>query len=379
MKISFLCFDISDNSFGRAALLATALSKHFDVELIGPAKQGMIWPPLKDIKLPVKLFPWRRYPKFLLIVRQMLKEINGDILFACKVRSTSFGIGLIKKKLTGKPLFVDIDDWELGFFYHTDFWGKLGRFLNLSNPNGLPYTWLMEHLVCKADGISVSNNFLQKRFGGELIYHCRDTNSLDPGKFDSMKSKQNLGLGGKKILMFLGTPRTHKGVDDLICAMENLKRPDIRLVIIGSSEQQKSLIRKYPSGMKEKISIFPPVPFKELGKFLAAADIVVVPQRQSSDTLGQMPAKIFDAMAMAKPIISTRVSDIPEVLNGCGYLVEPGNVKQLVEKIEYILRNEDEATLKGQEARKRCKKLYDIKIIEKKLVSLIRKKSKLKF
>jgi len=38
-------------------------------------------------------------------------------------------------------------------------------------------------------------------------------------------------------------------------------------------------------------------------------DVVIIPQRENFATLGQMPAKVFDAMAMAKPTIATNVSD----------------------------------------------------------------------
>mgnify|MGYP000663365865 CR=1 FL=1 len=53
---------------------------------------------------------------------------------------------------------------DFGFFYHSGFWGRVGRFLNFSNPNGLPYVWRMERLVGEADAVSVSNRFLQKKF-----------------------------------------------------------------------------------------------------------------------------------------------------------------------------------------------------------------------
>ena len=198
MKISFLCFDLSGNSLGRVVLLADALSRHYDVELLGPANKEGIWPPMKHTRHSVKLFPWARYPRFVSTVKEILNEIRGDVIFACKARPTSLGIGLLKKRQSGAPLLLDIDDWELGFFYHSGFWGKMGRFLNFSNPNGLPYTWLMEQFVSQADEITVSNRFLQKRFGGELLYHCRDTSCLSPENFDSMESKRNLGLGQKK-------------------------------------------------------------------------------------------------------------------------------------------------------------------------------------
>jgi glycosyltransferase involved in cell wall biosynthesis len=370
VKISFLCFDLSNNSLGRAALLARALARHHDVELVGPARQGKIWYPLKDLDIPIKSFPWKRYPAFVPTIRQMLRAIDGDVVFACKPMPTSFGVGLLKKWTSGKPLLVDIDDWEVGFFYHTGFWGKVGRFLNFSNPNGLPHTWFMEKLVKFADAITVSNGFLQNRFSGTLLYHCRDTSLLDPDKFDNDRAKEKLGLKGKKVVMFLGTPRAHKGVDDLIAAMKKIDRPDACLVIIGAEKGCQGFQGKLA---EDQLVLLPMIPFKELPKHLAAADVVVIPQRKTSDTVGQMPAKIFDAMAMAKPIVSTRVSDIPDVLGDCGYLVEPGSIQQLVEAMEHIFDHPEEALAKGKKARERCIAHYDIKGLENKLLELVDK------
>ena len=113
------------------------------------------------------------------------------------------------------------------------------------------------------------------------------------------------------------------------------------------------------------------MPFENLPEYLAVADILLVPQRQTTDSVGQIPAKLFDAMAMGKPIVATRVSDIKEVLGGCGYLADPGKPDQLVDAIQLILDHPEEAQRKGREARERCKRLYDIKVMEAKLRKLI--------
>ena len=42
-KITILNFDLSDNSLGRAYLIAKALSGDFEVEIAGPAIKGYIW------------------------------------------------------------------------------------------------------------------------------------------------------------------------------------------------------------------------------------------------------------------------------------------------------------------------------------------------
>ena len=296
--------------------------------------------------------------------------IRDSIYIACKLRPTSFGIALLKKCLSGSPVLLDIDDWEAGFYYHSNFWGRVGRFLNFSNPNGLPYTWLMEKLVGFADSVIVSNRFLQDRFTGLMVRHCRDTTALNPDNFDSKKVKSSLGLGNNRVIMFMGTPRAHKGIDDLIQAVEGLSSSDLRLVFIGAEPSFYST-RCKTSLIQERLVVFPKVPFEELPKYLAAADILVIPQRDTTDTQGQSPAKLFDAMAMAKPIITTRVSDIPEVLGGNGYLVEPGNPEELGRTLQYVLDHPEEARKRGLRARERCMEFYDIKVMKAKLESLI--------
>ena len=370
MKISILCFDLSSNAFGRAGLLAIALSKIYDVEIIGPSKREKIWAPMAQIDIPIKKFVWERYPGFHRIKKNIMDVIDGDVILASKLMPTSFGIGLQKKIFSGKPLLLDIDDWELGFFYHSGFWGKVGRFLNFSNPNGLPYVWRIERLVGHADAVSVSNRFLQKKYGGTLLPHCRDTDVLNPLKFNAGDVKEKMGFVGKKILMFLGTPRPHKGIDDLLQAFKKVDNSDLNLVIIGVENKQEFL-KGIDESVINRVTIIPKIPFNKLSEYLSVADIICIPQRRTSDSVGQIPARLFDAMAMAKPIIATKVSDIPEVLGDCGYLVDPSNPSQLANAIQYVLSHSDEARVKGDAARARCRQKYDIRNLESGLRGLI--------
>ena len=370
MKISILCFDLSSNAFGRAWLLAKALSRVYDVEIIGTSRKGGIWAPMRHSKIPVKEFPWCRYPKFSRIKKNILDAIDGNIILVSKLMPTSFGIGLQKKNSSGKPLIVDIDDWELGFFYHSGLWGKVGRFLNLSNPNGLPYVWWMERVVASADAISVSNQFLQKKFGGLLLPHCRDTTVLDPLKFDPDQIKEKMGFKDKKVVMFLGTPRPHKGLDDLLEAFKNIDNPNLSLLIVGAENQQEFLNR-VDHLIRDRVVVLPKTPFQKLPELLSVADIIAIPQRRTSDSVGQIPARLFDAMSMAKPIIATRVSDIPEVLGECGYLIDPNKPSQLANAIQYVFDHFDEALIKGRAARERCKQVYDIHNLEIGLCGLV--------
>jgi glycosyltransferase involved in cell wall biosynthesis len=353
VKISVLAFDLSDNSTGRADLLARLLQPRYRVEVVGPRFGAEIWRPARDGAVAYRALPGARHPRFLSLVPELARLADGDVLVASKPRPTSFGVALLARRQRRRPLLLDIDDWELGFFYRSGRWGAVGRALNLANPNGLPWTWLAERCVGHADAITVASRFLERRFGGTLVPHVRDTDAWDPARVDGVAARAELGVGDARVVMFLGTPRGHKGVDDLVEAVEGLA--GTRLVIVGA-ETGSDAARRWAS--RPGVVVHGPVPFDDVPRYLAAADVVAVPQRETTDTVGQVPAKLFDAMAMARPIVATSVSMIPEVLDGCGLLVPPGDGRALRATLEALLADPARARELGRRARARCVERY---------------------
>jgi glycosyltransferase involved in cell wall biosynthesis len=100
------------------------------------------------------------------------------------------------------------------------------------------------------------------------------------------------------------------------------------------------------------------IPFDDVPRYLVAADVVAVPQRATTDTVGQVPAKIFDAMALGRPIVSTAVSMIPEILDGCGVLVRPGDIVALRAALARVLDDPSGSAELGRRARARCIERY---------------------
>ena len=233
MKVSVLCFDCSDNAAGRADLLARLLRPEYDVEVVGPTFDGGVWAPVGDGTVKYRTVPGSKYPRFLGTLRSLVKLADGDLLYASKPRPTSYGAGLLARRARQRPLLLDIDDWEAGFFYRSGIWGRIGRFLNVGNPNGLPWTWLMERLTGRAHAITVASRFLEARFGGALVPHVRDTDEWRPGRHGPDPGRARLCVGSERVVMFLGTPRAHKGIDDLAEAVRTLARPDVILAVVG--------------------------------------------------------------------------------------------------------------------------------------------------
>ncbi len=365
MKISIIAGNLSNNSFGRAYLLAKVLQRRHEVEIVGVRFNGGIWAPCDTSEFIIKSVLRRAYPRFFFSIPKMLSYISGHVIYAVKLQPTSFGFALLKKLQSKKPIVLDVDDWELGFYKGLGKKGKLVQYARFWSPDALPYIALMEKLSGYADEITVASSFLQKKFGGTLVPHGRDTNAFDPAKFNGEKIRKQWGLAGFKVIMFMGTPRPYKGLEQLIAAVNRLSRDDIRLMIIGMGSRDWRYEESLKDKANEKLVFVGMQPFDQVPEFLSMADLVVLPQSESKETIGQVPAKIFDAMAMAKPIISTRVSDIPQILEGCGIIVEPGNIDQLVEKVSYVLENSQQAQEMGRRAREKCIKEYSWDAMEK--------------
>jgi len=388
VKISIIASDLSSSGAGRWGgavrpfLLSQALKKiGCDVEILGFADANS---PINisQTELPIiPIYSKKYYPGFLLSAKELLDKISGDIIYAYKLKPSSLGLALIKKMQTSRQVFLDIDDWELSW-HGGDNWKyrpsikQLARDIlkpegALRQPDHPFYLKWIESFVSKADQVTLHNQFLKKRFGGLYLPNGKDTTLFDPNKYDPELSRTRYGLSDYRILMFPGAPRPYKGVEDVLIALENLNQPDLKLVIVGGSPYDD-----YDRQLKEKwgrwiisMAKYPPTIMPEI---VAAAHIIVVPQRDTPEAKAQFPLKLTDGMAMAKPIIATKVGDIPEIVSDTGYLVEPSSPKEIAAKIELIFNDLKAANSQGIKARERCIKYYSIDAMANILSDLIR-------
>ena len=141
-------------------------------------------------------------------------------------------------------------------------------------------------------------------------------------------------LGEKKEVLFAGFPFKRKGVDVLIEAFKRVAPayPDWTLKILGWYPDPRLLhaaIDGHP-----QIQHHLPVKFDQMPEHIGSCAILVLPSR--SEAMGRV---LVEAMAAEKPRIGSRVDGIPTVINDGvdGYLVEPGNVADLAEKLDRLM------------------------------------------
>jgi glycosyltransferase involved in cell wall biosynthesis len=367
LKVSVLAPDLSGGGVTRVYLLASVLQKlDYDVKVCGFLFGDAIYP-TPPSGLPVDWVSGCNFPDLWGATRKLLQKIDGDIIYAVKPRPTSFGIGLLKKLGSDRPVMLDIDDWELSWFggenwkyrptvkqLARDILKKDGALRSVDHP--LYLQWI-EKQVHRANAVTVDTTFLQNRFGGTYLPNGKDTSLFDPQKFDPQASRESYGLSGYRVLMFPGTARPHKGLEDVLIALDKLNEPDLRLVIVGGRKPDN-----YDDELLEKwgrwIIKLPRYPAEQMAQIVAAAHIVVVPQRDTPTARAQFPLKLTDGMAMAKPILATRVGDIPEILGETGYLVDPNSPEQIAAQIQWIFQNLESASEQGKRSRERCMAYY---------------------
>jgi glycosyltransferase involved in cell wall biosynthesis len=130
-----------------------------------------------------------------------------------------------------------------------------------------------------------------------------------------------------------------------------------RLLLVGTENIDPAL-RDIMNRRKKYILEHPEFPYRDLPRFHMVADLVVLPQMDTPFGRAQLPMKLLDAMAMARPIISTNVSDIPALLEGCGIVLENYDEDELVQRISELHGDEGLRQRLGEAARRRCVERY---------------------
>ena len=116
-------------------------------------------------------------------------------------------------------------------------------------------------------------------------------------------------------------------------------------------------------GLADTVSFRGVMTTEEVGERLRDAAVVVLPCIVARDgNVDALPTVLLEAMASGRPVISTALSGIPEIIvdGETGRLVEPGAVEPLAGAIADVLSDLDRAESMGRAGRRRVERLFDL-------------------
>lgn len=358
MKILMLAPTLSGSSYVIPYIFAKILMKKHKVKIVGPTFGKKIF--INDKSMDVeKLEPQINKPiqvgMMNLIPVNLIRLMKNDfdVIHCFKLLPHTAPVCAIAKKILKKPFVLTIDDYDKA---------------SPKNKFKRKILELSEKSYKTADMIIVMSNFLKKIYGGSIIYQPIDTDKNKPSKSSVKKLRKKLGLENKIVVTHIGTLYETKGIDLLIKAVKKLRRDDIKLVLFEFGKETEKY--KKMSG-PETIWIKKKTGTKSLD-YTLMADIYAIPTKDTLYTRAQTPAKIFEAMAMERAIVASKLADIPKVLdNGrAGILTRPGDVNSLKEAILKLANNKKLRKKLGQNARKIYMKHYHYKKQGEKLLEL---------
>jgi len=301
----------------------------------------VIRPPI--IKLPVLdyislLFTHKKE------IQKQLNEFQPDVIVGFGILNTHLAISLAKRK--GIPFVYYIID-ELHRLIPQKCFQGLGRKIESSN-------------MKRADLVLSINEGLRdytvqmgaQREKTEVIRAGIDFERFNPG-LDGSAVREKLGITNEdKVLFFMGWLYDFSGLREV--ALELANKPEeyknIKLLVLGKGDLWDTLQeirREYK--MEDKIIILDWQPYEEVPKYIAAADICILPAYKNEIMQNIVPIKMYEYMAMGKPVIATRLSGLVKEFgegNGVIYINKPEEVLNITIR----LMNKNNIKQAGREA-----------------------------
>ena len=186
------------------------------------------------------------------------------------------------------------------------------------------------------------------------------TNGADVAKFSTHARYELLirkyGLADRPVLGFVGSMSVWHGMENLrkIIGAIVEKYPRAKFLLVGSGGGLESEIRQFiaTKRLQENVILTGYVPYEEIPKYISLMDVVLAPY-PNLEFFYYSPVKLFEYMAAAKPVVTTRIGQIAEVVthNQNGLLCPPDDFDRIISAIELLLETPNERKRIGENAR----------------------------
>jgi glycosyltransferase involved in cell wall biosynthesis len=148
------------------------------------------------------------------------------------------------------------------------------------------------------------------------------------------------------------------------CRLLRARGADFGCEIIGGGPEEEALRHQIAAaGLRDTVTLRGVLATEDVGRALQNATVVVLPCVVARDgNVDALPTVLLEAMAAALPVVSTRLSGIPEiVIDGeTGLLVPPGDAAALADALGVILDQPTRAQAMGRAGRRRAERLFDL-------------------
>ncbi len=176
-------------------------------------------------------------------------------------------------------------------------------------------------------------------------------------------------------ICYIGGFGQHRGIHTAISAMPKILKeiPNARLLLVGKGPNEAVLLELTKRmGISHAVDFTGWQPFEKVPSYTAASRVCIIPHIASGHTNSTIPHKLFQAMAMAKPVIVSSAKPLERIVHETrsGLVYPSGDAKALADAVIKIWQDDNLEITLGEAGKKAVKNKYNWKLEEKKLINL---------
>ena len=171
-----------------------------------------------------------------------------------------------------------------------------------------------------------------------------------------------LGLQGKFVASYFGTHGMAHHLTTVLEAAEALRaRSDIVFMLVGDGAQREALLAQKKERQLDNVLMLPQQPKDRMPAMWALSNISLVLLRRSDLFKTVIPSKIFESMAMQRPIVLGVDGEVRGIIEGgdAGVFFEPENAGALAEAVVSLCDDPDRCRELGENGRRHVQQFFD--------------------
>jgi glycosyltransferase involved in cell wall biosynthesis len=315
-------------------------------------------------------------------------EVHRSYIFVSKSKSIFFRlinyfsfvfssllIGAIKLKKAdvliceSPPLFLGISGWILAkikgakfIFNVSDLWPESAEKLGLvTNKFFLNMATVLEEFCYRKSTIITGQtqgicNEIKSRFPNKRVYWL--PNGVDEKFFDTEHSnvllnwrKENNFSENDFLLLYAGIIGFAQGLEVILYTAELVREhTNIKFIILGSGPEKEKLLQLKQDLNLSNVFFYDSQPKSQMPSIVNSIDVAVIPLKKLDLFLGAIPSKIFENLAMKKPILLGVDGEARQLFindGQAGLYFEPENFSDLANKTMLLYNNREKVESLG--------------------------------
>ena len=286
--------------------------------------------------------------------------------FSFVFSSLWFGLFKIRKQdvllVESPPLFLEITAYLLSrakgakmIFNVSDLWPESAEKLDIiSNKTLLSMATKLEEFCYRKSSLITGQTQgivrnIQSRFPNKRVYWLK--NGVDIKFYDVNKTQSESnawrkanGYSDEDFILFYGGIIGHaQGLDIILNAAKILEdKPRIKFVMLGSGPEKERLLALKEELKLNNLEFYDAVPKSKMQEIIMDMNATIVPLKKLDLFKGAIPSKIFENLALKKPVLLGLEGEAKELFideGNCGLSFEPENTEDLVKQILVLYNN----------------------------------------